>query len=88
VGSKRTFFFSERFLTKILIFLSKNGILQSAKQFRKVDLDLWGQNATFFFQAFFAQNFDVFVKNNLSRSAKQFGKVDLDLWGQNATFFF
>jgi uncharacterized protein (UPF0128 family) len=40
----------------------KNGISQSAKQFRIVDLDLWGQNTTLFFQAFFDQNFYVFVK--------------------------
>jgi hypothetical protein len=44
------------------MFLSKNGILRSAKQFWEVDLDLWGQNAIFFFQAFFDQNFDVFVE--------------------------
>jgi hypothetical protein len=44
------------------MFLSKNSTLQSAKQFREVDLDLWGQIATFFFQAFFDQNFDIFVK--------------------------
>jgi hypothetical protein len=44
------------------MFLSKNGILQSAKQLRKVDLDLWGQNPTFLFQAFFDQSFDIFVK--------------------------
>jgi hypothetical protein len=36
--------------------------LKSTKQFRIVDLDLWGQKATFFFQAFFYQNFYVFVK--------------------------
>jgi hypothetical protein len=33
--------------------LSKNGILNSAKRFHKVDLDSWGQEATFFSQAFF-----------------------------------
>jgi hypothetical protein len=66
------------------MFLSKNGISRSAKQFHEVDLDLWGRIATFFFQAVFYQNFDVFV---ILRSAKQFCKVDLDLWGQNATFF-
>jgi hypothetical protein len=70
------------------MFLSKNGILRSAKQFRKVDLDSWCQNATFFFQAFFDKMFYAFVKNDISRSAKQFCKVDLDLWGQNTTFFF
>jgi hypothetical protein len=44
------------------MFLSKNGISGSAKQFRKMDLDLWGQNPTFFFQAFFDQSVDIFVK--------------------------
>jgi hypothetical protein len=44
------------------MFLSKNGISRSAKQFREVDLDSWGQNVTFFFQAFFDKTFDVFVK--------------------------
>jgi hypothetical protein len=34
------------------MFLGKNGILQSAKRFREVDLDSWCQNATFFFLAF------------------------------------
>jgi hypothetical protein len=41
------------------MFLSKNGILQSAKQFCEVDLDLWGQNTAFFFQAFSDKTFDV-----------------------------
>jgi hypothetical protein len=68
------------------MFLCKNGILRSAKQFREVDLVLWGQNATFFFQAFIDKNFDVFVQKGISRSAKQFCKVNLDLWGQNVTF--
>jgi hypothetical protein len=53
---------SKRFLPKLLMFLSKNGILRSAKQFREVDLDLWAQYATFFFEAFFDNIFDVFVK--------------------------
>jgi hypothetical protein len=44
------------------MFLSKNGISQSAKRFREVDLDSWNQNATFFFQALFDKIFDVFVK--------------------------
>jgi hypothetical protein len=70
------------------MFLSKNGISRSAKQFCEVDLDLWGQNGTFFFQAFIDQNFDVFVKNSILQNTKQFCNVDLDLWGQNATFFF
>jgi hypothetical protein len=43
-----------------------------------MDLDLWGQNATFLFQAFFEKNVDVFVQNGISRSAKQFCEVDLD----------
>jgi hypothetical protein len=51
-----------RLLTKMLMYLCKNGILQSAKQFCKVDLDLWGQNATFFLLVFFNKIFYVFVK--------------------------
>jgi hypothetical protein len=47
--SQNATFFSKRFLTKILIFLQKNSIFQSAKQFCEVDLDSWGQNTTFFF---------------------------------------
>jgi len=35
------------------MYLCNNGISQSAKQFHKVDLDSWGQNATFFLLAFF-----------------------------------
>jgi hypothetical protein len=53
-----------------------------------VDLDSWGQNATFFFQAFLDKIFDVFVKKGISQSAKQFRKVDLDSWCQNSTFLF
>jgi hypothetical protein len=37
------------------MFLGNNGILQSAKRFCEVDLDLWGQNITFFFQALFVK---------------------------------
>jgi hypothetical protein len=70
------------------MFLSKNSILQSAKQFHKVDSDLRGQNVTFFFQAFFTKIFMFLSKNGISRSAKQFCEVDSDLWGQIATFFF
>ena len=67
MGSKGNFFLPGVFLTKFVMFLSKNGISQSAKQFHKVDLDLQGQSATFFFQAFFDQNFHVFVKKTAFR---------------------
>jgi hypothetical protein len=71
------------------MFLGKKGILRSAKQFREVDLDSRGQNATFFFQAFFDKKIvKKLSKNCILQSAKQFCEVDLDLWGQNATFFF
>jgi hypothetical protein len=53
---------SKHFLTKIFMLLSKNNISRSAKQFREVNLDSWGQNLTYFFQAFFDKNFDAFVK--------------------------
>jgi hypothetical protein len=68
--------------------LSKNGILQSPKQFRKVDLDLWAQNATFSSELFLSKFLMFLSKNGIFQSAKQFCKVDLDSWGQNATFFF
>jgi hypothetical protein len=61
------------------MFLSKNGILRSAKQFCKVDLDSWGQNATFFILAFFDKNLIFLSKNGISQSAKRFHEVDLDL---------
>jgi hypothetical protein len=44
------------------MFLSKDGISRSAKQFREVNLDSWGQNETFFVQAFFDKIFYVCVK--------------------------
>jgi hypothetical protein len=55
-------FSSKSFLTKSLVFLSRNCILRSAKQFCEVDLDSWGQNITFFFRAFLDKKFDVYVK--------------------------
>jgi hypothetical protein len=55
-------FSSKRFLKKMLMCLCKNGISRSAKQFREVDLDYWGQNATFFVLAFFYKILNVFVK--------------------------
>jgi hypothetical protein len=39
IFKKDATFFTKCFLTKILMFLSKNGILQSAERFCKVDLD-------------------------------------------------
>jgi hypothetical protein len=78
VGSKRNFFSFKHFFTKILMFLSKKGILRSEKQFRKVDIDLRGQNSTFFFQAFLTTILMFLSKNDISRSAKQFLEVDLD----------
>jgi hypothetical protein len=60
----------KRFLTKILMFSSKNGMLQSAKQFCKVDLDLWGQNTTFSILVFFDKNLMFSSKNSISESAK------------------
>jgi hypothetical protein len=44
------------------MFLSKNGISRSVKQFCEVILDLGGQYTTFFFKALFDNIFDVFVK--------------------------
>jgi hypothetical protein len=79
-------FFSKRFLTKIWMFLSKNGILHSAKQFHEVDFDSGGQEATFFSQAFFDKKMFL-SKTGISRSAKRFRKVDLDSWGQDKTLF-
>jgi hypothetical protein len=52
------------------MFLAKNGISHSAKQFREVDLDSWGQEATFFSQAFFDKKMMFLSKNGTSRSAK------------------
>jgi hypothetical protein len=52
------------------MFLSKSGILRSAKQFREVDLDLWGQNATLFILAFFDKNLTFSSKNGILQSAK------------------
>jgi hypothetical protein len=63
-GVKTQLFSSKRFFEKFCEVFVKNGILQSAKQFFKVDLDSWGQNITFFFQAFFDKIFDGFVKTS------------------------
>ena len=78
------------------MFLSKNDISRSAKQFCEMDLDLWGQNKTFFFHENNQNNQNatkitkvlMFLSNGISQSTKQFCVVDLDLWGQKATFFF
>jgi hypothetical protein len=53
-----------------------------------VDLDSWGQEATFFSQAFFEKKLMFLSKNGISRSAKRFREVDLDPWDQDVTFFF
>jgi hypothetical protein len=71
-----------------MMFLSKNGISQSAKKFRKVDLDSWGQDALFFSQMFFDKKLMFLSKNCISQSAKQFCEMDLDSWDQDTTFFF
>ena len=62
VGSKCNFFIQKVFWKSLWCFLSRNGILQSAKQFLEVDLDSWGQNVIFFFRSFLDQSFDVYVK--------------------------
>jgi hypothetical protein len=80
-------FFSKHFLTKFLMFLSKNGISRSAKRFLKVDLDLWGENTTFFFHAFFDKNFDVFVKKRHFTNCLTILQSGFRLVGSKRNFF-